>query len=65
MEEKIITAIQPIRSKSKQRVTPQIIFRFINKGTPSIDSELFQDFVNTLVFNYIKSIVLFSYVFPF
>ena len=32
MEEKIITAIQPIRSKSKQRVTPQIIFRFINKA---------------------------------
>ena len=32
MEEKIITAIQNIRSKSKQRGTSQRIFRFINKG---------------------------------
>ena len=33
MKEKIITVIQNIRSKSKQRVTLHRIFRFINKGT--------------------------------
>ena len=48
MEEKIIAAIQYIRSKSKQRVTSQRIFRFINKGALSIDCELFQDCINSL-----------------
>ena len=48
MEEKIIAAIQYIRSKSKQRVTSQRIFRFINKGALSIDCELFQDSINRL-----------------
>ena len=48
MEEKIITAIQNICSKSKQRVTSQRIFRFINKGALSIESELFQDCMNKL-----------------
>ena len=48
MEEKIITAIQNIRSKSKQRVTPQRIFRFTNKCALSIESELFQDCINKL-----------------
>ena len=48
MEETIITAIQNIRSKSKQRVTLQRIFRFINKGAVSIESELFQDCMNKL-----------------
>ena len=37
--EKNITALQHVRSKSKQRVTLQNIFRFINKGALSIDSE--------------------------
>ena len=48
MEERIITAIQNIRSKFKQRVTSQRIFRFINKGALSIESELFQDYMNKL-----------------
>ena len=48
MEEKIIAAIQYIRSKSKQRVTSQRSFRFINKGALSIDCELFQDCINSL-----------------
>ena len=48
MEEKIIAAIQHIRSKSKQRVTSQRIFRFINEGAGSIGCELFQDFINGL-----------------
>ena len=48
MEEMIITAIQNIRSKSKQRVTSQRIFRFINKGALSIEFELFQDCMNKL-----------------
>ena len=48
MEEKIIAAIQYIRSKSKQRVTSQRIFRFINKGALSTDCELFQDCINRL-----------------
>ena len=43
MEEKVMAAIQHIRSKSKQRVTSQRIFRFINKGAVSIGCELFQD----------------------
>ena len=43
MEEKIITAIQNIRSKSMQRVTSKRIFQFINKGALSIECELFQD----------------------
>ena len=48
MEEKIITAIQNIRSKSKQRVTLQRIFLFINKGALSIECELFQDGMDKL-----------------
>ena len=41
MEEKFFAAIQHIRSKSKQRVTFQRIFRFINKGAVSPGCELF------------------------
>ena len=48
MEEKIITAIQNIRSKSKQRVILQRMFRFINKVPQSIECELFQDCMNKL-----------------
>ena len=48
MEEKIITAIQNIRSKSKQRVTSQRIFWFINKGALSSECELFPDCMNKL-----------------
>ena len=48
VEEKIIAAIQHIRSKSKQRVTSQIIFRFIYKGALSIGCELFQNCINGL-----------------
>ena len=43
MEEKNITAIQHIRSKSKPRITLQRVFRFINKVALSIECELFQD----------------------
>ena len=48
MEENIITAIQHIRSKSKQGVTSERIFRFINKGAVSIECEFFQDCMNRL-----------------
>ena len=48
MEEKIITAIQNIRSKFKQKVTLQRIFPFINKGALSTECELFQDCINKL-----------------
>ena len=48
MERKIITAIPNIPSKSKQRVTSQTIFRFINKSALSIECELFQDCINKL-----------------
>ena len=48
MEEKIIAAIQHIRSTSKLRVTSQRIFRFINKCAVSIGCELFQDCINGL-----------------
>ena len=48
MEEKIITAIQNIHSKSKQRETSQRIFRFINKVALIIECEHFQDFMNKL-----------------
>ena len=41
--EKNITALQHVRSKSKQRVTLQNIFRFINKSALSIDSEHLED----------------------
>ena len=47
MEEKNITAIQHIHSKSKQRVTFRF-FRFINKRVLSIKCELFQDCMNRL-----------------
>ena len=46
MERTIITVIQHIRSKSKQSVTSQRIFRFINKGALIIDCELIQDCIN-------------------
>ena len=48
MEEKIITAIQSICSKSKQWVTSRRNFRFISKGALSIESELCQDSLNKL-----------------
>ena len=48
MEERIITAIQNMRSKSKRRVTSQRIFRFINKGSLSIECELLQHCMNKL-----------------
>ena len=48
MEKNIITAIQHICSKSKQRVTSQRIFRCINKGALNIDCELLQDCINRL-----------------
>ena len=48
MEEIIITAIQHIRSKSKQRVTSKRIFQFIDKGALSAEYELFQDCMNRL-----------------
>ena len=48
MEEKIIAAIQDVRSKSKQRVTSQSIFRFINKDAVGIGCEFFQDCINGL-----------------
>ena len=48
MEEKFIASVQHIRSKSKQKVTSQKIFRFINKGAVSIGCELFQDCINGL-----------------
>ena len=48
MEENIFAAIQHILSKSKQRVTSQRIFQFINKGALIIDCELFQDCINSL-----------------
>ena len=51
MEENIINAIQIIRSKSKQRVTSQKIFRFISKGALTIECELFQDCMNKLEIN--------------
>ena len=41
MEKKIIAAIQHICSKSKQRVTSQIIFLFVKKVAVCIGCELF------------------------
>ena len=48
MEEKIITAIQYIPSKFKQRVTSQIVSRFISKVALSIECEFFEDCINRL-----------------
>ena len=48
MKEKIITAIQNIRSKSKQRNTSHRTFRYINTGAISIECELFQDCMSKL-----------------
>ena len=48
IEEKIITAIKNIRSKSKQRVTSQVIVPFINHKAVIIECELFQDSMNKL-----------------
>ena len=44
----MITAIQRICFKFKQRVTLKRIFGFINKGAVSIKCELFQDYINRL-----------------
>ena len=41
MEKKLITAIQHIRSTSKQRKISERIFRFINKGVLNIECEVF------------------------
>ena len=46
MERTNIIVIKHIRAKSKQSVTSQRIFRFINKGALIIDCELFQDSIN-------------------
>ena len=48
MKEKIITAIQNIRSKSKQGNTSHRTFRYINTGAISIECELFQDCMSKL-----------------
>ena len=45
---KIINAIQHIRSKSKQRIISQRIFRFVSKGALSIECEFFEDCINRL-----------------
>ena len=45
MEEKILNAIQHIKSKSKKRVTSQRNYNFINKGALFRKSNSFQDFV--------------------
>ena len=45
MEEKILNAIQHIRSKCKKRVTSQRIYSFINKGALHLESNSFQDFM--------------------
>ena len=45
MEEKILNAIQHIRSKCKKRVTSQRIYSFINKGALFLESNSFQDFM--------------------
>ena len=45
MEEKILSAIQHIRSKCKKRVASQRIYSFINKGALYLESNSFQDFM--------------------
>ena len=45
MEEKILKAIQHIRSKCKKRVTSQRIYSFINKGALFLESNSFQKFL--------------------
>ena len=45
MEEKILNAIQHIRSKCKKRVRSQRIYSFINKGALFLVSNSFQDFM--------------------
>ena len=45
MEEKVLNAIQHIRSKCKKRVTSQRIYSFINKGALFLESNSFQDFM--------------------
>ena len=44
MEEKILNAIQHIRSKCKKRVTSQRIYSFFNKGALFLEPNSFQDF---------------------
>ena len=45
MEEKVLNAIQHIRSKCKKRVTSQRIYSFVNKVALLIESNSFQDFM--------------------
>ena len=45
MEDRILNAIQRIRSKCKKRVTSQRIYSFINKGVLFLESNSFQDFM--------------------
>ena len=45
MEDKILNAIQHIRSKGKKRVLSQRIYSFINKGALFLESNSFQDFM--------------------
>ena len=45
MEDRILNAIQRIRSKCKKRVTSQRIYSFINKGALFLESNSFQDFM--------------------
>ena len=49
MEEKILNAIQHIRSKCKKRVTYQKIYSFINKGAVFLESNSFKDSMCGLV----------------
>ena len=45
MEDKILNAIQHIRSKGKKRVLSQRIYSFINKGALFLEPNSFQDFM--------------------
>ena len=45
MEEKILNAVQHIRSKCKKTVTSQRTYSFINKGALFLESNSFQDFM--------------------
>ena len=48
MEEKILNAIEHIRSKCKKRVTSLRIYSFINKGALYLESNSIQDFMDGL-----------------
>ena len=45
MKEKILNAIQHVRSKCEKRVTLQRIYSFVNKGALFLGSNSFQDFM--------------------